>query len=73
MAIGPKEVLINGKAPGETSLIIWQQNGTRLIYDLTVRVSPQRLEAVRQQIARDFPTPISTSPSTTTPPSCAAP
>jgi pilus assembly protein CpaC len=54
-AIGPKEVLLNGKAPGETSLIIWQEDGTRLIYDLTVRVSPLRLNAVRQQIARDYP------------------
>ena len=54
-AIGPKEVLINGKASGETSLIIWQEDGTRLIYDLTVRLSPQRLNAVRQQIARDYP------------------
>src|SRR5580698_1435919 len=54
-AIGPKEVLLNGKAPGETSLTIWQEDGTRLIYDLTVRVSPQRLIAVRQQIARDYP------------------
>jgi pilus assembly protein CpaC len=54
-AIGPKEVLLNGKAPGETSLIIWQDDGTRLIYDLTVRVSPQHLNAVRQQIARDYP------------------
>ena len=53
--IGPKEVLINGKAPGETSLIIWQEDGTRLIYDLAVRISPQRLNAVRQQIARDYP------------------
>jgi pilus assembly protein CpaC len=54
-SIGPKEVLINGKAPGETSLIIWQEDGTRLIYDLAVRISPQRLNAVRQQIARDYP------------------
>jgi len=54
-AIGPKEILLNGKAPGETSLIIWQEDGTRLIYDLTVRVSPMRLNAVRQQIARDYP------------------
>jgi pilus assembly protein CpaC len=54
-AISPKEVLINGKAPGETSLIIWQEYGTRLNYDLTVRVSPQRLNAVREQIARDYP------------------
>ncbi len=55
VAVNPKEVLINGKAPGETSLIVWQQGGARLVYDLTVRMSPHRLDAVRQQIARDFP------------------
>jgi pilus assembly protein CpaC len=55
VAINPQEVLINGKMPGETSLIVWQHGGRRLVYDLTVRVSPVRLEAVRQQIARDFP------------------
>jgi pilus assembly protein CpaC len=55
VAVNAKEVLINGKAPGETSLIIWQEGGTRLLYDLTVRMSPMRLDAVRQQLARDFP------------------
>src|SRR6266702_8601663 len=45
VAVNPKEVMINGKAPGETSLIIWQQGGTRLLYDLTVRMSPLRLDA----------------------------
>ena len=55
VAINPKEVLINGKAPGETSLIVWQEGGTRLVYDLLVRMSPLKLEAVRAQIARDFP------------------
>ena len=56
VAVNPKEVLINGKLPGETSLIVWQQNGARLIYDLTVRMSTAKLDAARQQIARDFPT-----------------
>jgi pilus assembly protein CpaC len=55
IAINPQEVLINGKAAGETSLIVWQHGGRRLVYDLTVRLSPIKLEAVRQQIARDFP------------------
>ncbi len=55
VAVNPKEVLINGTAPGETSLIVWQANDTRLVYDLTVRLSGTRLEATRQQIARDFP------------------
>jgi pilus assembly protein CpaC len=55
VAVNPKEVLINGKMPGETSLIVWQQNGSRLIYDLTVRMSSAKLEAARQQLAREFP------------------
>ncbi|HJT89634.1 MAG TPA: pilus assembly protein N-terminal domain-containing protein [Bryobacteraceae bacterium] len=55
VAVNPKEVLINGKQPGDTSLIIWQQNGSRLIYDLTVRMSPAKLDAVRDQLAREFP------------------
>jgi len=50
-----REVLVNGKAPGETSLIIWQRNGSRLVFELTVRPSAAKLEAVRQQMARDFP------------------
>jgi pilus assembly protein CpaC len=55
VAIDPRQVLINGKSAGETSLIVWQQGGTRLVYDLTVRQSPARLDALRQQLARDFP------------------
>src|ERR1035437_1744740 len=55
VAVNPKEVLINGKAAGETSLIVWQEGGNRLLYDLTVRLSPMKLDAVRQQLARDFP------------------
>jgi len=55
VAVNPREVLINGKAPGDTSLIVWQQGGARLPYDLTVRMSTARLEAARQQIARDYP------------------
>ncbi len=55
VAINPKEVLITGKAPGVTTLMVWQQNGNRLIYELTVRPSPVKLEAIRAQIARDFP------------------
>ncbi|MGD0496806.1 MAG: pilus assembly protein N-terminal domain-containing protein [Bryobacteraceae bacterium] len=55
VAVNPREVLINGKLPGETSLIIWQNNGSRTIYDLSVQVSPLKLQAVREQIASEFP------------------
>ena len=29
-AVGPQEILVNGKAPGQTSLIVWQQGGEKL-------------------------------------------
>ena len=56
VAVGPNEVVVNGKAPGDTSLIVWRANDTRLIYDLTVRPDPAKLNAAREQIARSFPT-----------------
>ena len=55
LAVNPREVLINGKAPGETSVIIWQQDGGRAFYDLRVRPSTARLEAVRRQVEQELP------------------
>ena len=55
VAVNPKEVVINARAPGETTLIIWQQNGPRLMFDLTVRPNTSKLDAVRQQITKEMP------------------
>jgi pilus assembly protein CpaC len=52
VAVNPREVLVNGKQPGETTLVIWQQGGNRLFFDLRVLASTTRLDAVRQQIER---------------------
>ncbi len=53
--VSPREVLVNGKAPGETSLIVWQQGGNRLLFDLRVRPSTAKLEAVRQEMQKELP------------------
>lgn len=55
LAVSPREVLVNGRAPGETSLIIWQQGGNRLIFDLNVRSSAAALEAVKRELAQELP------------------
>jgi len=55
IAVSPREVLVNGKAVGDTSLIIWQQGGNRLLFDLRVRASNSKLEAVRHEIERELP------------------
>lgn len=58
-AVAPTEVLVNGKAPGETSLIVWQQGGTKLFFDVTVQPSRfaanSRIETLRRQINRELP------------------
>src|SRR4051812_11560527 len=36
MAAGPNEVLVSGKAPGSTSLIIWQEGGGKAFFDINV-------------------------------------
>jgi pilus assembly protein CpaC len=52
VAVTPREVLVNGKQVGETTLVIWQQGGNRLFFDLRVLPSTTRLDAVRQQLAK---------------------
>ena len=47
VVVNPREVLVNGKSPGETSLVVEQENGNRLLYDLTIRPRAAKLEAVR--------------------------
>ncbi len=54
LAVNPREVLINGKSPGETSVILWLQDGARTMYDLTVRQNTARIEAVQAQIRREL-------------------
>jgi len=54
VVIGPREV-INGLAPGETSLVIWQEGDIRVVYDLLVRPSTLKADAVRDQIETEFP------------------
>src|SRR6266849_3688798 len=55
LAVNPREVLVNGKAAVETSLIIWQQGGNRLFFDLTVRPSNAKVSALQQQIDHEMP------------------
>jgi pilus assembly protein CpaC len=55
LAVNPREVLVNGKATGETSMIIWQQGGNRLFFDLTIRASNAKVAAVQQEIDREMP------------------
>ena len=55
VVINPREVMVNGKAPGDTSLIIWQQGGARTPYNLSVTPSTGALDAVVKEIRDQLP------------------
>ena len=55
MAVTPRQILVNGRETGETSLIVWQAGGNRLMFDLRVRAGTERLELVRQQMEKELP------------------
>jgi pilus assembly protein CpaC len=42
IAINPRELVLNGKGAGETSLILWQTGGGRLMFDVSVLPPPAR-------------------------------
>jgi pilus assembly protein CpaC len=58
-AVSPTEVMVNGKAIGETSLIVWERGGGRQFYNVDVHasrtVSNDKLAAVRRQLALELP------------------
>ena len=58
-AVGPREILVNGKTPGETSLIIWQQGGGKLFFDVKVQpsgyASNSRADALKKEISAELP------------------
>lgn len=58
-ATSPTEVLVNGKLPGETTLIIWEQGGARQFFNVTVRPSSymtnDALDGLRRQLRLELP------------------
>ena len=58
-AVSPTQILLSGKAPGETSLIIWDQSGGRQFFNVTVRASSfasnDTLDGVRRELRAELP------------------
>ena len=58
-AVSPTQILLSGKTPGETSLIIWDQSGGRQFFNVTVRpssfASNDVLEGIRRELRAELP------------------
>ncbi len=59
MAVSPTEIMLSGKAPGETSLIIWDIRGGRQFFNVTVRPSNltngDTLDSIRRELRTELP------------------
>jgi pilus assembly protein CpaC len=54
VAVTQREVVLNAKSVGETSVIIWQRNnGGRRSYDVTVEPSSSKADALRRNLRKD--------------------
>jgi pilus assembly protein CpaC len=52
--VSARSLMVNGKAPGETSLVVWLSDGSRKEYDVDVKVGASRIEAAKDQLEREF-------------------
>ncbi|MGB7190849.1 MAG: pilus assembly protein N-terminal domain-containing protein [Acidobacteriaceae bacterium] len=58
-AVSPTEILVNGKTPGVTSLIVWEQGGERQFFNVTVHesryASLDKMSELRRELHMQLP------------------
>jgi pilus assembly protein CpaC len=56
LPVSPQEVMVNGKKAGVSSLVLWLNDGNRLVYSVSVVQDHARLDAVQRELAELLPT-----------------
>lgn len=54
VAVSSVELLLNGRAPGQTDLILWDKAGKRTTYDVRVTADLSAIEHVREQLKKEL-------------------
>lgn len=58
-ATSPTEIMVNGKTPGETTLIVWEKGGGRQFFNVKVRsntrAASDQLDALRHELSTELP------------------
>ncbi|HZS56271.1 MAG TPA: pilus assembly protein N-terminal domain-containing protein [Bryobacteraceae bacterium] len=61
VAVSSTEILLNGKTPGETNLIVWDPKGNRSTFNIHVLNDSKDVDAVRAELAREVGPNVSLS------------
>ena len=51
VVVDPKDIQINGKKIGDTTLIVWEKNGSQTFFDVNVKVDLSKLKSQIKEIA----------------------
>ncbi len=54
VAVSPREVLVNGRGVGETSMIVWQETGNRMLFDLHVLPDTTMMTSIQDELSKEF-------------------
>jgi len=60
-AASPREILVNGKAPGDTTLLVWDAKGDRQAYQVHVLANSSKVDAVVHELTREVGPDVSLS------------
>jgi len=52
--VSPRSIMLNGRVPGETSLVVWLDDGSRREFDVNVTIPESRIEGARKQLETEF-------------------
>jgi pilus assembly protein CpaC len=52
-AASAQEILVNGKAPGDTTLLVWDAKGNRQAYEVHVLANSSKVDAVVHELTRE--------------------
>ena len=55
IAVSPNEIMINGRTAGSTSLVVWDGEGRRAMYDLEIDPDRTRLDWVNRELHEELP------------------
>src|SRR6266851_5853928 len=56
VVVGPREVMVNAKSSGKTTLVIWEAGSLPATYDISVASDTSDLDALRRLIQASVPT-----------------
>lgn len=55
VAVSRTELVLNGKTPGDTSLIVWDSHNARKVYDVHILPDATRINGIREALKNELP------------------